>query len=214
MLHCAFVITFWNQVIAMRESKVADVLRGAREVFLKCGFEGASVDAIAEQAKVSKATLYAHFSSKDRLFLSVLRAECDRLSEEICRPLSNLGNAQDALEELSRRMIGLVMDEGYIRLLRVCIGAVPVLPEAGEIYMDAGPTRAITHVAQILKDLHETKSLNVENVQNAASQFIHLSISGVIMPRLLAVDQPVDASEHSKRAVDAFLGVYGRRNDL
>ncbi|WP_366652678.1 MULTISPECIES: TetR/AcrR family transcriptional regulator C-terminal domain-containing protein [Alphaproteobacteria] len=53
-----------------------------------------------------------------------------------------------------------------------------------------------------------------ENVQNAASQFIHLSISGVIMPRLLAVDQPVDASEHSKRAVDAFLGVYGRRNDL
>ena len=136
MLHCAFVITFWNQVIAMRESKVADVLRGAREVFLKCGFEG------------------------------------------------------------------------------VCIGAVPVLPEAGEIYMDAGPTRAITHVAQILKDLHETKSLNVENVQNAASQFIHLSISGVIMPRLLAVDQPVDASEHSKRAVDAFLAVYGRRNDL
>ena len=144
MLHCAFVITFWNQVIAMRESKVADVLRGAREVFLKCGFEGASVDAIAEQAKVSKATLYAHFPSKDRLFLSVLQAECDKLSEEICRPLSSLGDARGALEELSRRMIGLVMDEGYIRLLRVCIGAVPVLPEAGEIYMDAGPTRAIT----------------------------------------------------------------------
>ena len=97
MLHCAFVITFWNQVIAMRESKVADVLRGAREVFLKCGFEGASVDAIAEQAKVSKATLYAHFPSKDRLFLSVLQAECDRLSEEICRPLSNAGDARGVL---------------------------------------------------------------------------------------------------------------------
>ncbi|EAQ23872.1 transcriptional regulator, TetR family protein [Roseovarius sp. 217] len=210
----AFDITFWNQVIAMRESKVADVLRGAREVFLKCGFEGASVDAIAEKAKVSKATLYAHFPSKDRLFLSVLQAECDRLSEEICRPLSNAGDARGVLEELSRRMIGLVMDDDYIRLLRVCIGAVSVLPEAGEIYMDAGPTRAIKHVAQILRDLHETRSLSVENIQNAASQFIHLSISGVIMPRLLAVDQPVDAPEHSKRAVDAFLGVYGWRNGL
>lgn len=196
----------------MRESKVADVLRGAREVFLKCGFEGASVDAIAEKAKVSKATLYAHFPSKDRLFLSVLQAECDRLSEEICRPLSNAGDARGVLEELSRRMIGLVMDDDYIRLLRVCIGAVSVLPEAGEIYMDAGPTRAIKHVAQILRDLHETRSLSVENIQNAASQFIHLSISGVIMPRLLAVDQPIDVSEHSRRAVDAFLGAYGGRH--
>ena len=93
----AFDITLWNQVIAMRESKVADVLSGAREVFLKCGFEGASVDAIAEEAKVSKATLYAHFPSKDRLFLSVLQAECDRLSEEICRPLSNAGDARGVL---------------------------------------------------------------------------------------------------------------------
>jgi AcrR family transcriptional regulator len=211
-LRRAFDITFWNQVIAMRESKVADVLRGAREVFLKCGFEGASVDAIAEKAKVSKATLYAHFPSKDRLFLSVLQAECDRLSEEICRPLSNAGDARGVLEELSRRMIGLVMDDDYMRLLRVCIGAVSVLPEAGEIYMDAGPTRAIKHVAQILRDLHETRSLSVENIQNAASQFIHLSISGVIMPRLLAVDQPIDVSEHSRRAVDAFLGAYGGRH--
>lgn len=196
----------------MRESKVADVLSGAREVFLKCGFEGASVDAIAEEAKVSKATLYAHFPSKDRLFLSVLQAECDRLSEEICRPLSNAGDARGVLEELSRRMIGLVMDDDYIRLLRVCIGAVPVLPEAGEIYMGAGPRRAIRIVAKILKDLHEMKSLDVKNVQNASAQFIHLSVSGVIMPQLLAVDQPIDVSEHSRRAVDAFLGAYGGRD--
>lgn len=196
----------------MRESIVADVLKGAREVFLKCGFEGASVDAIAEEAKVSKATLYAHFPSKDKLFLSVLQSECDSLSEEICRPLTSQNDARSMLEELSRRMIGLVMDDDYMRLLRVCIGAVSVLPEAGEIYMNAGPRRAIRIVAQILRNLHETKSLDVKNVQNASAQFIHLSVSGVIMPQLLAVDQPIDVSEHSRRAVDAFLGAYGGRD--
>ncbi|SFC91615.1 transcriptional regulator, TetR family [Tropicimonas isoalkanivorans] len=198
----------------MRESKVADVLKGAREVFLKFGFEGASVDAIAEEAKVSKATLYAHFPSKDKLFLSVLQAECDSLSMEICRPLSSQNDARSVLEELSQRMIGLVMDDDYIRLLRVCIGAASVLPEAGEIYMGSGPTRAIRTVAQILERLHEAKSQNVQDIQGAASQFIHLSIAGVIMPRLLAVDQPVDASEHSKRAADAFLRIYAGRNNL
>ena len=72
----------------MRQSKVADVLSGAKTVFLRCGFEGASVDAIAEEAKVSKATLYAHSPSKNMLFLRVVQAECDRLSVEISRPLS------------------------------------------------------------------------------------------------------------------------------
>ena len=198
----------------MREEKIAEVLSGAREVFLRCGFEGASVDAIAEEAKVSKATLYVHSPSKDRLFLSVVQAECDRLSAEISRPLASAHEPRAVLDELSRRMIGLVTDDDYIRLLRTCIGAVSVLPEAGEIFMEAGPNRAARIVGRVLQRLHETKSLKVKNVQSAASQFIHLSVSGVIMPRLLAVDRPIDAFEHSKRAVDAFLGIYAGRNGL
>ncbi len=198
----------------MRQSKVADVLSGAKVVFLKCGFEGASVDAIAEEAKVSKATLYAHSPSKNMLFLSVVQAECDRLSAEISRPLSGDHAPRAVLEELSRRMIRLVLDDDYIRLLRTCIGAVAVLPEAGEIYMDAGPRRATRIVGQVLQGLHKAGSLKVQDAQSAASQFIHLSVSGVIMPRLLAVDQPIDASEHSKRAVDAFLGIYSAGNTL
>lgn len=193
----------------MRQSKVADVLRGAKTVFLRCGFEGTSVDAIAKESKVSKATLYAHFPSKNMLFLRVVQAECDRLSAEISRPLLSSGDEPRAvLEELSRRMIRLVLDDGYIRLLRACIGAVAVLPEAGEIYMEAGPRRATRIVGQVLQGLHEARSLKVHDAQSAASHFIHLSVSGVIMPRLLAVDQPIDASEHSERAVDAFLGIY------
>ncbi|HCI98964.1 MAG TPA: TetR/AcrR family transcriptional regulator, partial [Sulfitobacter sp.] len=67
-------------MVSMRNSKADDVLRGARTIFLRCGFEGASVDAIAEEANVSKATLYAHSPSKERLFLIVVDTECARLS--------------------------------------------------------------------------------------------------------------------------------------
>lgn len=196
----------------MRQSKVIDVLSGAKTVFLRCGFEGASVDAIAEEAKVSKATLYVHSPSKDTLFLSVVQAECDRLSAEISRPLSVGNEPRAALEELSRRMIRLVLDDDYIRLLRTCIGAVSVLPEAGEIYMEAGPRRATRIVGQVLQGLHEAGSLKVLDAQSAAGQFIHLSVSGIIMPRLLAVDRPIKASEQSKRAVDAFLEIYSAIN--
>ena len=39
--------------------KFDQVLDGAREIFLRDGFEGASVDEIARAAGVSKATLYS-----------------------------------------------------------------------------------------------------------------------------------------------------------
>ncbi|MCK5747525.1 MAG: helix-turn-helix transcriptional regulator, partial [Oricola sp.] len=44
----------------MRERKMADVMFGAREVFFRRGYEGASVDAIAAEGKVSKATMYSY----------------------------------------------------------------------------------------------------------------------------------------------------------
>src|SRR5256885_16619682 len=55
----------------MREEavgKAALILRGARRAFLAAGFGAVSMDAIAREAGVSKATVYAHFGSKEDLF--------------------------------------------------------------------------------------------------------------------------------------------------
>ena len=39
----------------MRERKMAEVLFGAREVFFRCGYEGATVDAIAAEDQTAGA---------------------------------------------------------------------------------------------------------------------------------------------------------------
>src|SRR6476660_2901884 len=59
----------------MREEavgKAAIVLRAARRAFLAAGFGAVSMDAIAREAGVSKATVYAHFGSKEALFSAVV----------------------------------------------------------------------------------------------------------------------------------------------
>ena len=43
------------------------ILKSAREMFFAHGFDGASADMIAEQARISKRTLYARFGSKARV---------------------------------------------------------------------------------------------------------------------------------------------------
>src|SRR5690348_5370610 len=58
--------------------KATQVLEAAKIVFLRDGYSGASMDTVSREAGVSKATLYAHFTSKEKLFAAVISGECTR----------------------------------------------------------------------------------------------------------------------------------------
>ena len=70
------------QPVIKQGRKWSQVLDGARTVFMRDGFEGASVDDIVREAGVSKATLYSYFPDKRHLFTEVARIECERMADE------------------------------------------------------------------------------------------------------------------------------------
>jgi AcrR family transcriptional regulator len=51
------------------------LLRAAEQVFARVGYEKAQVEGIAEAAGFSKGALYAHFKSKEELFLALYKAK-------------------------------------------------------------------------------------------------------------------------------------------
>lgn len=51
------------------------LIEAAARLFVRRGFEGASVEEIAEEAGYSRGAFYSNFKSKDELFLAVLRAK-------------------------------------------------------------------------------------------------------------------------------------------
>ena len=57
--------------------KAEMILAAAERAFLASGFGAVSMDAIAREAGVSKATVYAHFAGKEELFGAVI-ARCQR----------------------------------------------------------------------------------------------------------------------------------------
>lgn len=58
-----------NQIKERDKSKKrAAIIKGAEDIFISLGYELASMDKIAEQADVSKRTVYNHFGSKESLF--------------------------------------------------------------------------------------------------------------------------------------------------
>src|ERR1700737_1651174 len=59
-------------------SKAESILAAAKRSFLAAGFGAVSMDAIAREAGVSKATVYAHFAGKEELFGAMIGRECER----------------------------------------------------------------------------------------------------------------------------------------
>lgn len=58
---------------ANRAARIDEViLEAALEVFLEHGFQGATIEGVAERARVSKGTVYARFPGKDALFRKVM----------------------------------------------------------------------------------------------------------------------------------------------
>lgn len=68
---------------------VERILNVAETLFAEQGFDAVSMSAIAEAAGVSKANVFHHFSSKNALYLTVLRRACDDAN----RHLDDLGSA-------------------------------------------------------------------------------------------------------------------------
>jgi len=72
------------------------LLDAAYEVFLERGFAGASMEAIAERAGVTKPVIYDSFAGKDELFSALVEREEQRILAEIGAAIP--ASAEDDLE--------------------------------------------------------------------------------------------------------------------
>jgi AcrR family transcriptional regulator len=71
------------------ERRRPEVLDAALKLFLQSGYDGTSMQAVADEAGVTKPVVYACFDSKDDLFRSLLAREEQRIVGEIQGAFSN-----------------------------------------------------------------------------------------------------------------------------
>src|ERR1700678_1112103 len=83
-----------KQRLTRQESRLetrARLLESAAQLFARGGYEGASVDLIAESAGYSKGAFYSNFESKEAIFLELLdahkRREIDALAHLLARDI-------------------------------------------------------------------------------------------------------------------------------
>ena len=123
--------------IAKRGSQLREhILWKAKDVFLEAGFERASMDAVAVHAQTSKRTLYAHFESKERLFLAVVELVRGLVLARLGAPGDHASDPSEALVLFCGRYLRVMRYAATIRMCRVSVAEAARFPEGAAQYFD------------------------------------------------------------------------------
>ena len=200
------------QAVVRQGRKFDQVLEGARKVFMRDGFEGASVDDIVREAGVSKATLYSYFPDKRLLFIEVAKIECQAQSDDAVAEITSSDDVRHALTTAAKRMTRFFMSDVGLQVHRIIVGESQRFPEIGREFYDCGPAKVHAILRQFLQNAVDAGALQIDDIDLAADQFPELCKAGLHLKLVLGLREPPTDAEIDRvidGAVDVFMCRYG-----
>jgi TetR/AcrR family transcriptional regulator, mexJK operon transcriptional repressor len=191
--------------------KAEAILAAAERAFLASGFGAVTMDAIAREAGVSKATVYAHFTGKEELFGAIVARVSERrfggFSVEALDPV----DIAASLIAIAQRFLDLVLSPEGIALNRILLGEVTRFPVLGQVFWAAGPERHRAQIEAFLRRADEAGSLAIPDARLAAEQFAALARGEIHLRSLLRLEDsgdPAALGAAAASAVTTFLRAF------
>jgi TetR/AcrR family transcriptional regulator, mexJK operon transcriptional repressor len=194
-----------------RGRKYDQVLDGAWHVFRRDGYEGASVDDIAREAGVSKATLYSYFPDKRLLFLEVAKGECCRQASEASELITCKASPEAVLTVAATRMLDFFLSDFGMRVFRICVAESDRFPELGREFFENGPALARKRLVEYFHDAEARGELRIDDKELAADQFAELCKADLFPRLVFGIGEPIGPADRErviKGAVAMFLARY------
>lgn len=187
------------------------ILQAAKTLFLRHGYDGSSMDAIAAEAGVSKLTVYSHFTDKETLFSAAVKAKCEEQLPELFFELAPGVPIETVLLIIGRAFHTLINSRESVEMHRVMVALASQDPKLSQMFYEAGPQRLLSEMEGLLSQADQAGQLRIADVPSAADQFFCL-IKGCANFRLLigcAGPQQGEAAErHVQNTVAMFMRAY------
>jgi TetR/AcrR family transcriptional repressor of mexJK operon len=190
--------------IAEMAQRERHILQVAGETFLQFGFDGTTMEAVSEAARISKRTLYVRYKDKAVLFNAVLSDLISRWLVPIDRFQFGQGGLKETLLELARYLTSVALTPQSVGVTRIIIAESERQPEFGRLAIEAGRKPAIRVIASILR--RHRKELRAIDLDRAAEQFMNLAVDGHLQLACLGIKTSQRQIEQRARdAVGLFL---------
>ena len=164
------------------------ILLTAKDVFIEMGFKRTSMDVVAARAATSKRSLYAHFESKDRLFLAVVDLVRELYLGRLMTPSDYGEDTADAVVLFCGRFLQLLLWEPALRTCRLGIAEAERLPDVSARYYDAIFDTTQERLAAFL---NERCQLAPPTSTDIAHELLGRTVYPRLFRALLGVEEPL-----------------------
>lgn len=184
------------------------ILDAAKDVFLTSGFERTSMDAVAARAETSKRSLYAHFPTKDTLFLAVIDRVHDLFRDRLRTPDHYSDDPADAAALFCGRLLQMLGWAPVLQTCRMGISEAERLPEAAaqlyEIFFGTATERLAAH-------LSEQYGLDAAEGEVIAARLLGMTVYPILPRSLFGIGELRDAvPEESTVEADVDMAAIRR----
>jgi TetR/AcrR family transcriptional repressor of mexJK operon len=197
-----------------RTQQTRERLRAAaHKLFLQQGYLATSIDAILAEAGIaSKETLYRHYANKEALFVDVLShltMEQPGFSEKLAvlPAPQDLPSLQQALTLLSREILAMISQPGYLPLVRMIIAEMPRFPQLGTLFFSIVTRRGLDLITGLLGEAQERHIIADLDLDTVALTLLGGLLTSVLTSFVLIGE---DANSPSPDRADAVVEIIMR----
>lgn len=184
------------------------MISAAQRLFAQSGYAAVSMDDIARTANVSKATLYAHFSSKENLFTEILKAESVGIDDVLSIPEIFEDDAEGVLRRFAHDFARFFLDGRGLEIYRLFVTDLHRFPELVRRFHAAGPMAMRGKLARLLAQMAEQGALSIDDPELAAENLAALIQGRLPFDRAIGLPSPEPAE--IERRVESALALFLR----
>lgn len=193
---------------ASDSKRSSQMLSAAQRLFAQSGYAAVSMDDIARTANVSKATLYAHFSSKENLFAEILEAESVGIDDALSIPDIFENDAEGVLRRFAYDFARFFLDGRGLEIYRLFVTDLHRFPELVRRFHAAGPMAMRARLSRLLAQMAERGALSIDDPELAAENLAALIQGRLPFDRAIGLPPPEPAE--IERRVESALGLFLR----
>lgn len=183
------------------------MLRTALDEFLDKGFDQASVEGIANEAGMSKRTIYARYKDKSELFLAAIERAVDHytITQETLQE-AETDDLRATLLNVARIRIANLSQPETIKLQRVLTGQSYRFPDLFRNAFGRSMAPTVSFLEAQFAKHFSTGEIAMVDPQQTATAFLSLVVGGPA--RVIVAGNPLDSEKierHLAYTVDLFL---------
>ena len=193
-----------------KDSRKKLILKSARTLFFKKGFNNVTVDEIAKSSELGKGSIYLYFNSKEEIYAQILLNDIEDFNQQVSVLLSKKKIAADLLVEFSNIYVDFFFNDGELFRILMTYMLQPAkmnLTEKLNSQILTANARSIDVIGKILKLGVSSKefsaNINIKQNQNA----IWGLLNGIISLYIFS-GSPIKRRERINSTIKLALEVF------